>query len=220
MNVAVIPARGGSERLKNKNILPFGNIPLLAHSIRYAQKHSQCIDRVVVSTENETIKEIAQFYGAEIIDRPPELATNYTPTAAVFQHVATCLPEAQYFFCLQPTNPLRPPDLLPQAFQALQTAQRKSLFTVSETHRKLGKIKDGIYVPQYVFGQRSQDLDPIYFENGLLYITHVDMVRAGMLSNADSLPYIVAHPYAFADIDTMEDFHYALHLASFERYVP
>ena len=72
--IAIIPARGGSKRLPNKNILSLGGIPLIAHSILYAQKNSTIIDAIYVSTDDEAIKKIALEYGAKVIDRPEILS--------------------------------------------------------------------------------------------------------------------------------------------------
>lgn len=70
--IAIIPARGGSKRLPNKNTLLLGGIPLLAHSINFAKENK--IDKIVVSTDDASIKEIALQYGAEVLDRPAALA--------------------------------------------------------------------------------------------------------------------------------------------------
>ncbi|MFT5251342.1 MAG: CMP-N-acetylneuraminic acid synthetase, partial [Flavobacteriales bacterium] len=77
--IAIIPARGGSKRLPNKNVLGLGGIPLIAHSILYAQENSAIIDAVYVSTDDETINEIAFEYGAQVIVRPESLSCDVEP---------------------------------------------------------------------------------------------------------------------------------------------
>ena len=118
-NIAIIPARGGSKRLPNKNILLLDGIPLIAHSIIYAQKNATIIDAIYVSTDDEKIKEIAIKYGVKIIDRPIELAGDLEPTVSALKHCLEIIndKEIENVILLQPTNPLRPENLLQEAFK-------------------------------------------------------------------------------------------------------
>lgn len=227
--IAIIPARGGSKRLPNKNILPLGGIPLIVHSILYAQQNKAIIDAIYVSTNDEAIKEIAIQYGAKVIDRPESLSGDLDPTVTALRHVLEILDfEVENVVLLQPTNPLRPKELLKEAYEVFQNGNYDSLFTVSRNDQKLGKIEDGKFIPfNYEIGQRSQDLEPLYFENGLLYISKAKLI----------LPYDIACPersqmfrgdskiiseraYSFKvdsifgklDIDIQDDFDYAEYL--------
>ena len=84
------------------------------------------------------------------------------------------------------------------------------MFTVNRSTRKLGKIIDNKFVPwNYHFGQRSQDLDPLFYENGLLYITRKDLLLQEIIEGPTAYPFIVDHPFGEVDIDTKEDFSYA-----------
>ena len=140
--IAIIPARGGSKRLPNKNILSLGGIPLIAHSILYAQKNNFIIDEIYVSTDDEAIKLIALQYGAKVIDRPESLSGDLEPTVTALQHVLETLDyEVENVVLLQPTNPLRDEKLLQEVFEIYQSGNYDSLFTVSRNHQKLGKIK-------------------------------------------------------------------------------
>lgn len=86
MKIAVIPARGGSKRIPRKNIKLFAGKPMIGHAIG-AAKTSRLFERVVVTTDDEEIGEIAREYGAETpFVRPAELADDYTPTAPVVAH--------------------------------------------------------------------------------------------------------------------------------------
>ena len=88
MKLCVIPARGGSKRIPRKNIRPFCGKPILAYSIEAALE-TGLFDRVMVSTDDEEIAEVAQAHGAEIpFLRPGELADDHTGTNAVAQAVA------------------------------------------------------------------------------------------------------------------------------------
>lgn len=205
--IAIIPARANSKRLPNKNIKLFNDLPLLVHSINYAKQHG-FIDAIYVSTGDKNIKEIALQYGAFIIDRPKELSGDLEPTVTALKHVLDSLDhDIENVIVLQPTNPLRPKDLLTDAFQVFKANECESLFTVSRNHQKFGTIKENRFNPfNYKIGQRSQDLEPLYFENGLLYITKSKHILNNEIVTSNAFPLIVNHPFASVDIDTQEDF--------------
>ncbi|PHS08996.1 MAG: acylneuraminate cytidylyltransferase [Kordia sp.] len=210
-NIVIIPVRGGSKRLPGKNILPFAGEPLLVHSITYAQQHLDIVDKIVISTDDAAIKSLALSNNIEVIDRPEELAGDFATTVSALKHVVENLKEAyDNVILLQATNPLRPKDLLKEAYMKFEEGNYDSLMTVSRNEDKLGKIVNDTFVPfNYKIGQRSQDLDPLYSENGLLYITKTSLILEGEILGNKNLPYVVNHPYAKVDIDTKEDFKYA-----------
>ena len=212
--IAIIPARGGSKRLHQKNIRLIGGIPLLVHSILYAQANSEIIDEIYVSTNDEETKKIALQFGAKVIDRPESLSGDLEPTVTALKHVLESINvEVENVILLQATNPLRPESLLKDAFEIYQKEQYDSLFTVSGNHKKFGKIVDHKFIPfNYEIGQRSQDLEPLFFENGLLYITKAKLIFEDIIISKDALPFEVNHTFASVDIDTQEDFDYAEYL--------
>lgn len=212
--IAIIPARGGSKRLPDKNILLLGNYPLLVHSILFAQANSEIIDEVYVSTNEEKIKEIALQYGAKVIDRPTEISGDFEPTISALKNVLESIEEQiENVILLQPTNPLRPENLLKECFAKFNDLKVDSLFTVSQNHQKFGKIENNKFQPfNYKIGQRSQDLEPLYFENGLLYITKANTILDDKIISENAFPYIVNHIFASVDIDTQQDFDYAEYL--------
>lgn len=214
--VVLIPARGESKRLPNKNILPLGGIPLLAHSIRYAQANSSFIDSIYVSTDNQEIKKVALEFGAQVIDRPQNLSGDFEPTISSLQHALSVLDtNFENVILLQPTNPLRPENLLIDCFEKFKNTNCQSLFTVSPNHNKLGKLVGEKFEPfNYEIGQRSQDLEPLYFENGLLYIVKAATIKQGKIITEDAFPYVVNHLFAKVDIDTQDDFDFAEYLYS------
>ena len=110
--IVIIPARGDSKRLPNKNILPLGNIPLVAHSILYAKDNLNIIDEIYVSTDSEEIKKIATQYGAKVIDRPENISGDFEPTVSALKNVLDNIDSVENVILLQPTNPLRPENLL------------------------------------------------------------------------------------------------------------
>ena len=209
--IAIIPARGGSKRLPEKNIQLFGGIPLLVHSIRYAQANASIIEDIFVSTDDTTIKKTALQFGVKVIDRPGELSGDFEPTITALKHVLGNIDcEVENVVLLQPTNPLRPKNLLQEAFEIYQRENSDSLFTVTRHYQKLGKINNTKFIPyNYTIGQRSQDLEPLYFENGLLYITKAKLIFENTIISENAFPMVVNHPYADLDIDTKEDFEYA-----------
>jgi N-acylneuraminate cytidylyltransferase len=211
--IAIIPARGGSKRLPGKNIKLLGEIPLIAHSVLYAKEHD-FIDAVYVSTDDVAIKEVALQYGAIVIDRPQEISGDLEPTVSALKHVLqTITEEVGTVILLQATNPLRPKALLNESFTMFQEQQAECLFTVSRSHHKLGKIMDNKFIPfNYEVGQRSQDLELLYYENGLLYITKASVILQNEIITKDAFPLEVNHPFANVDIDTQEDFDYAEYL--------
>jgi CMP-N-acetylneuraminic acid synthetase len=210
MTVAFIPARGGSKRLPGKNLRPLGGHPLIAHSIA-AAKSCAGIDRCVVSTDDDQIAAVAEAYGAMVIRRPSELATDVASTASVAAHVLDRLadkgvtPDA--IVTLQPTCPLRPQSLIESALALFAEQRADSVVSVTRSAEKLGVIEDGWFVPRYPVGIRSQDMRPEYFENGLVYVSRGDVVaRTGHLFGERVRPLIVDPLYAMVDIDTELDF--------------
>ena len=84
------------------------------------------------------------------------------------------------------------------------------MFTVTQNHQKFGKISDNKFVAfNYKIGQRSQDLEPLYYENGLLYISKTKTILEGNIISKNAFPYIENHIFATVDIDTNEDLEYA-----------
>lgn len=211
--IAIIPARGNSKRLPGKNTKFLGGIPLLAHTIKYAQQFS-FIDDIYVSTDNLEIKKVAVQFGAKVIDRPAEISGDFEPTVSALKHVLESLTyEVENVILLQPTNPLRPENLLEEAFQLFLNSNADSLFTISRNHDKLGKIVNHKFEPfNYTIGQRSQDLEPLFYENGLLYISKANLIKNDIIISENALPFEVNHTFAKVDIDTQEDFDYAVFL--------
>ncbi|SHG58973.1 acylneuraminate cytidylyltransferase family protein [Flavobacterium johnsoniae] len=212
--IAIIPARGGSKRLPKKNILLLDDIPLIVHSILYAKANSDLIDEVYVSTDNEEIKNVALQYGAKVINRPQNISGDLEPTVSALKHVLESIKfEVENIVLLQPTNPLRPENLLKEAFNVYQNENRNSLFTVTRNYQKLGKIYNSRFIPfNYEIGQRSQDLESLFFENGLLYITKANEIFNDIIISEDAFPFEINHIFASVDIDTQEDFDYAEYL--------
>lgn len=212
--IVIIPARGGSKRLPQKNIRLLGQIPLLAHSILYAQANSDIVDEIYVSTDDEQIKHVALQFGAKIINRPQSLSGDLEPTVSALKNVLEQIDdEVENVILLQATNPLRPTNLLREAFEIYKEKKIDSLFTVSQNHQKLGKIENDKFIPfNYTIGQRSQDLEPLFYENGLLYISKTKLILEDKILSENAFPLKMNHIFAKVDIDDQNDFDYAEYL--------
>lgn len=217
--IAIIPARGGSKRLPQKNIKLLGEIPLIAHSILYAQVNSAIIDDIYVSTDDEEIKRIALHLGAKVIDRPVSISGDLEPTVSALKHVLESIEiDVENIVLLQATNPLRPKKILEEAFEIYEKGNYDSLFSVTQNYQKFGKIENEKYIPfNYKIGQRSQDLEPLFYENGLLYISKAKLILENKIISEEAFPFKVNHIFAGVDIDNHEDLEYAEYL--FKKHI-
>jgi CMP-N-acetylneuraminic acid synthetase len=209
--ITLITARGGSKRLPQKNILPLNGIPLIAHSINYAKLEFGNKHQVFVSTDSQEISSISLEYGAEIIQRPEEYASDYATSGMAVQHAANYLMgngiDYDYIVLLQPTNPLRPKGMIVNAKELIEKVRCNTLVSYTDSHKKLLRMKDNIMQPvNYTFGMRSQDMEKLYYENGLLYVMSRNAALKGIIQEPNSYPYIIEHSFAEVDIDTIEDF--------------
>ncbi len=207
--LVIIPARAGSRRMKGKNTKYFNGFPLIEHSIKYAQSH---IDGdIIISTDDKQIESIAEQYNVTILWRNDSLAHDQTPTTDVVKDVIERVNKTYDFVVLlQPTNPLRPKDMFDKALELLLEKESDSLLTVSLSEHKLGKIRHSAFKPySYEFGQRSQDLEPLYYENGLLYVCSYELAKNGKLMSENPTAMLIEHPYGSVDIDTELDWKWA-----------
>lgn len=178
--LAVVPARGGSKGLPGKNLLPLGSIPLLVHSIRAALE-CPLVTRCVVTTEDEAIKAVARAAGADVIDRPAELASDTARTNEAVSHALRVLESQgwvpEMLALLQPTSPLRTAGHLEEALKAFAAdREANSLISVTPAEHhpyKDVRISEGRLVP--LFGRDElemprQKLPAVYRPNGALFI--------------------------------------------------
>ena len=123
MRVAIIPARGGSKRIPNKNIKLFAGQPIISYSIRVAQE-TELFDRIIVSTDSLEIAAIARKYGADVpFLRPAELANDFAGTAEVICHAIEWLAndgrQPEFICCIYPTAPFIQASYLKQGFEMI-----------------------------------------------------------------------------------------------------
>lgn len=213
--IAIIPARGGSKGLSRKNIRLLNNEPLIAYSIDCALK-SKFIRRVIVSTDDEEISEIAKNYGADIIKRPSELATDTAATIDVILHCLSCLETQKDFpeciVLLQPTSPLRISEDIDGAITTFFSKDCNSVISVCEPdHPPYWNliIENNYLKPAFdkrYFKIRRQDLPKTYMPNGAVYISKTDYIKQNHNFYGDrTLPFFMPKERS-VDIDTEIDF--------------
>lgn len=210
--LAIIPARGGSKGLPRKNILIAGGRPLVAWTIE-AALNAKCVNRVVLSSDDNEIIAVAKEYGCETtIKRPIELATDESATIDVVVHALKNLRGYDYVVLLQPTSPLRNADDIDSAFNyMLQFAASScvSVCPVEESPYWMYRFNDNkrltrlIDAPAYF--NRRQDLPLVYRLNGAIYIAQIQELEQTLkFVNSGTVGYIMARDRSI-DIDTLED---------------
>tara|TARA_R110002012_G_scaffold280626_1_gene469242 strand:+ start:17745 stop:18413 length:669 start_codon:yes stop_codon:yes gene_type:complete len=204
--LVLIPARAGSQRLPGKNMRQLGDNPLVGHSIAYALKND--LSDIVVTSNDAAVLDFATQNEVQIIERPDTLAGHEELVVTAIKHALSQLQKKyDVVILLQPTSPLRPKGLLKEAIAIFEREDCDSLMTVSRNEHKLGTIINNRFTPyNYKMGQRSQDLEPLYYENGLLYIFKTELVKQSILLGENNFPLVVDHPFAEIDIDTEADF--------------
>ncbi len=215
MKLAVIPARGGSKRIPRKNIRPFCGKPMIAWSIEAAQV-SGCFDRIIVSTDDAEIAEVARAHGAEVpFMRPAELADDHTGTIPVVRHALEwCVENAtapDLVCCIYATAPFLRPDDIIRGLAVLQDNGCAYAFPVtgyaSPIQRALrinaaGRVE--MFWPER-FNSRSQDLEPAFHDAGQFYWGRSNAwVVETPIFMAECVPVILPS-YRVQDIDTAED---------------
>lgn len=213
MKIAVIPARGGSKRIPRKNIKPFHGKPMIAYSIE-AAKESGCFDRIVVSTDDEEIAEVAKTLGAEVpFVRPVDLADDFATTLDVIQHAITALNLASdsMICCIYATAPFISARDIQQGYELLKTHKADYAFTATEFSFPIQRAfrlnksdKVEMFYPEHL-NTRSQDLEKAYHDAGQFYWGTYDAYTEGVpFFSANSVPVVLPN-YRVQDIDTPDD---------------
>jgi CMP-N-acetylneuraminic acid synthetase len=182
--IAIIPARGGSKGLPRKNVLDLNGKPLIAHTIEAALK-SNIFSKIVVTTDDKEIREVALKYGADVIDRPKELATDGASSLDVIKHTLLTLQinEEKYshFILLQPTSTLRNENHINEAWNKYTTEEVSSLVSVTAVvhpPQKMLILDNNNSVKPLTqwedLTKPRQQLPKAFLPNGAIYISEVD----------------------------------------------
>ncbi len=234
--IAIIPARGGSKGLVNKNILLLLGHPLIAYSIK-AALDSKLITKVIVSTDSQVIADVALKYGAEVpFLRPAELAQDLSTDLEVFLHALNWLKEYQNYtpdlvVQLRPTSPIRKAELIDSCIEKLVNSSAESLRIVTPspiTPYKLWRVidenqtmipllsLDGIDEP---YNQPRQSLPQTYWQIGTLDVIRPEVIlEKKSMSGKNIIPYLVNIEYAI-DIDDISSFYKAAEIIKSDLYV-
>jgi CMP-N-acetylneuraminic acid synthetase len=200
--LGLIPARGGSKAIPDKNIVTVNGKPLIAYTI-LAAAEAKRLTRFIVSTDSERIAAVCLKLGSEVpFLRPTELARDDTPTLPVVLHALDYLKEAyDAVMILQPTSPLRSSDDIDSAVQMLEADPMAdsviSVLKVGDNHpARMKFIHDGVLVDppfaEKIEGQRRQDLPELYLRNGAIYLTRTTVIREqGSLKGKKSLALVM-----------------------------
>ena len=215
--LAVITARGGSKGIPQKNLCTILGKPLIAYTIEAALQ-AKTLTRTIVSTDDKTIAQVSEQYGAEVpFLRPKHLATNTATSIAVLQHAVTYLAnEGDYttdlVVCLQPTSPLRTADDIDQAVNLCLQSGADSVVSLCQAKHHpywMKRIFDGRVYPLINENEqnytRRQDLPPVYQLNGALYVTRTKaLLEENRILGEHTIPYIMPQERSI-DIDTQTD---------------
>ena len=211
----IIPARKGSKRFPGKNKTILEGKPLIQHSIDFAIREGVTPSQIWVNSDDEEILALADKSGVNSYIRSQHLADDFASTVAVLEDQIAFFRLNQIpcdaVILLQVTNPLRPSGLLKNSVKLFEESQRSSLCTFSRLNKKFGAINDNFFLPRnYLPGQRMQDLEPLYFENGLIYITLAELIMNHQrIIGEDVYPLVMDHIFAQVDIDEPEDLLFA-----------
>lgn len=203
--LAIIPARGGSQRLPRKNVMPLGGVPLIGWTIRTALAAAS-LDRVVVTTDDEEIAAVARAEGADVpFLRPAHLATaTATSLDAVLHAVDATEPEAELVVLLQPTSPFRSVEDI-EATVAAVRAGAPAAVSVQTMPRKWDTLLC-VDAAGHLFAPTFTGPTPALALNGAVYVVRTEILRAG---GKFVPPGTVGHlmpAERSIDIDTIEDF--------------
>ena len=212
MNIAIIPARGGSKRILRKNIRDFCGRPMIGYAIEAAKK-SGVFQKVMVTTDDQEIFDISQSLGAEVLPlRPEVLSDDYTPLAPVIQHAISSLEEAGTYYnnvcCVYPCVPLLASEDLSSSLKLMTDLGAESCIPVCEflsAPQRAFRINDEAKIswvnPKHRL-TRTQDLEKLFYDAGAFVWATGDKWMQGDL--ADGVAYIMTSDRVI-DIDTSED---------------
>ncbi|HEY3398205.1 MAG TPA: acylneuraminate cytidylyltransferase family protein [Armatimonadota bacterium] len=212
--LAILPARGGSKGIPRKNVREIAGKPLIVWTIEAAQQ-AELVDRLVVSTDDAEIAAVAAAAGAEVINRPAELAQDATHTEPVLIHALQHLREQEGYqpeivVLLQCTSPLRGAEIIDQGLRMLAATGCDCVLGVApiQNPHLQGRIgEQSRWQPEYEYGGRkfSQQAEEKYTENGALYVLRRTVLEQYGNRLGGDVRALVMDPLLSVDIDLPED---------------
>ncbi|WP_226536058.1 cytidylyltransferase domain-containing protein [Fictibacillus halophilus] len=206
INVAIIPARGGSKGIPRKNVRLLNGKPLIAYVIE-TSKRAKNIDRVVVSTDDEEIASVSKQYGAEVIMRPTHLSTDEVPLDPVIEYTVKRIEEnfkVNLVVTIQPTSPLLKTETLENILDKLQQENLDTILTaVDDRHLAWNKIENQ-FVPRYTKRVNRQYLPSEFRETGAVFATKREFVTENNRIG-NNLSLFEVDKYESVDIDSPLD---------------
>ena len=213
--VAIIPARGGSKGIPRKNIKELCEKPLITYIIETALRVEE-LDRVIVSTEDKEIAEVAKKCGAEVpFMRPEELARDETPTLPVLQHAVKYLEEKENYkpdivVLLYATSPLLKHERVSEAIKLLKARDFDSVLSVVEDRGHYWIEKDGKHVRLYPKNPKNRQFEkPLLKENGAIYLCKRDLLMKENTMVGGKIGFLKIQKEESIDIDEPLDFEIA-----------
>ena len=213
MNVALIPARSGSKRVPNKNVREFNGHPLMAYAIWGALK-SNVFTSVVVSTDSAQYGDIAHKYGADVVMRPPEMATDISPDIEWVAHALGLLRWANVFSILRVTSPFRQPNTIRRAMEHFTNTPCDSLRAIAPCGEHPGKmwvVRDKYMTPLLLqpkvpwHSSQKPTLPMVYTQTSGLEIAWAETVfNQGTIAGERVIPFMLEGAEAH-DINTEDD---------------
>lgn len=214
--IAVIPARGGSKRLPDKNILPLHGTPLIVYSIKAALM-CRLVDTVVVSTDTDEIAKIAVDTGAEVDMRSENLSTDTATTINVLKDLLTRFDSYNICVTLQPTSPLRTFDDITNSLELFEKMNADSVISVCKAEHPphwINTIGRNGEMDNFQQGEikskRSQEFGDYFILNGAIYCNCVKRLLKSnsFIFKSNCYAYVMPSNKS-VDIDTIEDFELA-----------
>ena len=210
--VAIIPARGGSKGIPRKNVKELCEKPLIAHIIETALKVRE-LNRIIVSTEDKQIAEIAKKYGAEVpFLRPKELARDETPTLPVLQHAVKYLEENENYrpdivVLLYATSPLLKHERVSEAIRMLKEGGFDSVLSVVEDRGHYWVETNNGYERLYPKVLKNRQFTkPLFKENGAIAVCKRDILMEENTVVGGKIVFLKMHEKENVDIDEPLDF--------------
>lgn len=227
--LCVCPVRGGSKNIPKKNLAPLAGVPLVVHALR-AAKGASLIDSLVVSTDDDEIADVCRGEGVEIIERPPELATDSAPTLPVIQHAVWIMEKhgfrPDYIMTLQATYPFVTTENIEALIRAIESHDTDSATTLfpapyryhpfNARHMNPDGTASFAFAEEKLKFPNRQAAPEFYFFGNLLISTYKTLMEDRVLYGDRTTPVIVTALESF-DIDDRDDLEMAEFLMTRRR---